>query len=198
MRTIELDLDVQQGATFQRDLQWCSSDPVHKNINSVENGLPTVLSVTGHGLTARTSVWITNVRGPRDLNTEDYRCSPPRSASPIDADTLAVEFNTGSMPAYQSGGVLTYYTPLDLTGFTARMHIRASVGSADVLLELSTENGGIAIDPATGTITLSISATDTAALTWRQGVYDLELTDGAGVVTRLARGRVAVCPEVTR
>jgi hypothetical protein len=102
------------------------------------------------------------------------------------------------MPAYQSGGVLTYYPPLDLTGYTARMQLRASVASPDVLLELSTATTGITIDSPTGTIQRTIAATDTAAITWTQAVYDLVLTDGAGKVTRLAEGNVIVRREVTR
>lgn len=198
MQTIDLDLDIQQGATFSRELQWCSSAPVHKVISGVTVGLPTLVEAIGHGLTTQTPVWITNVRGPRTLNTDDYRFSEPLSATVIDADNLAIEADTGSQPAYQSGGVLTYYSPLDLTGYTARMQVRQSVGSEQILLELTTEDGGIAIDAATGTITLQVSATDSAAFTWRAGVYDLELIDTGGAVTRLASGAVTVCPEVTR
>lgn len=88
--------------------------------------------------------------------------------------------------------------PVDLTGYTARMQVRERHESQTVLLELTTANGGIQLGGASGTITLSMSATQTAALTWRRGVYDLELVSPAGVVTRLLEGVATVSPEVTR
>jgi len=43
------------------------------------------------------------------------------------------------------------------------------------LLFLSTENGGIAIDNAKKTITITIRAYDSDAATWNQGIHELEL-----------------------
>lgn len=89
-------------------------------------------------------------------------------------------------------------TPINLTGYTAKMQVRQSVSSPDVLLELSTTNGKIQITPATGTVTLVFDATTTAAITWKRGKYDLELTSTGGTVTRLLEGQIAVSQEVTR
>jgi hypothetical protein len=85
----------------------------------------------------------------------------------------------------------------DLTGYTARMQIRTEVGSPNILISLTTENGRITITPLTGLIDLQISATDTAALAFEVAAYDLELVS-AGVVTRLVQGKVKLSPEVTR
>lgn len=198
MKPIVQDLEIQQGATFDCKLQWCSADAVHKVISQVQVGLPTLVTASGHGLTATGPVWITSVRGPSDINTDGYRDCPPRTATVVDADTLAIDFDSGLLPAYQSGGVLTYYPPLDLTGYTARMQVRPSVGSATVLIDLSTDAGGIVIDAANGIIERRLEASATAALTWSLGVYDLELTAPDGFTVRLATGRVTVSPEVTR
>lgn len=91
-------------------------------------------------------------------------------------------------------------TPVDITGFTARMHVRDSVDAAATLIEFTTENSRIVLGDAAGTIQLSMTATDTAALSFTNGVYDLELVDtgGTGDVTRLTYGGVEVRPEVTR
>jgi hypothetical protein len=88
--------------------------------------------------------------------------------------------------------------PVNLTNYTARMQVRQSVSSADVLLELSTSNGKISLAPSTGTITLIFSATTTAAIAWKRGKYDLELTSGDGTVTRLIEGQISVSQEITR
>lgn len=89
-------------------------------------------------------------------------------------------------------------TPIDLTGCRARMQVRAEIGSPTVLLELTTENGGITLGGAAGTIDLYAGATATAAFTWEGGVFDLEIVHPGGDVTRLAQGTVSVSPEVTR
>lgn len=90
------------------------------------------------------------------------------------------------------------YTPVDLTGCTARMQVRAKIDATTPLLTLTTENGGISLGGTAGTIELLIDADDTAALTWTSGVYDLEIVYPGGQVTRLAYGSVTVSPEVTR
>lgn len=92
----------------------------------------------------------------------------------------------------------TTATPVDLTGCTARMQVRAKVNASEVLLTLTTENGGIALGGTAGTIELLIDADDTAALTWAAGVYDLEIVYPGGQVRRLMYGSVSVSPEVTR
>ncbi len=89
-------------------------------------------------------------------------------------------------------------TPIDLTGYTARMHIRESQDADAAFVTLTTENDGITLGDAAGTITLSISASDTAAITETSGVYDLELVSAGGIVTRLLAGEVLISKEVTR
>lgn len=85
--------------------------------------------------------------------------------------------------------------PVPLTGYTARMQIRPSAASSEVILELSTDNGRIVLSPA-GVIKIDLSPADTSAL--KTGVYDLEMTDGNGRVTRLIEGKITVSLEVTR
>lgn len=95
-------------------------------------------------------------------------------------------------------------TPLNLTGYTARMHVRESVESETLILDLTTENDGLEIDPLAGEIAGDVSAVDTADLplnfepqTW---VYDLEIVSDAivPVVTRVMQGNISASPEVTR
>ena len=87
---------------------------------------------------------------------------------------------------------------VNLTGYTAKMQVRKSASSDEVLLEMSTVNGKIQLTPATGTVTLVFSAATTAALDWRRGKYDLELTSADGTVTRLIEGEITVSREITR
>ena len=88
--------------------------------------------------------------------------------------------------------------PVDLTGCAARMQIRASVSSADVLLSLTTENDGISLGGALGTVEIVVADTQSSGATWREGVYDLEIVLANGDVRRLLEGKVKLSPEVTR
>ena len=89
--------------------------------------------------------------------------------------------------------------PKDLTGWTARMHIRTEVDTPTTLMELTTTAGTLVVDGPTGTTSLNVAPAVTAALTWTEGVYDLELVRGAELeVRRLVEGRVRLSPEVTR
>lgn len=88
---------------------------------------------------------------------------------------------------------------VSLIGYTARMQIRVAQQS-EVLYSLTTENGGITLGGATGTINLYISAADTMTLSESllTGIYDLELVAPSGRVTRLLSGDVMMAPNVTR
>lgn len=91
-------------------------------------------------------------------------------------------------------------TGRDLTGCTARMQIRETVASPTALVSLNSGvDGGITLTAGPpGVIDIVISATQTAAMTWKNGVYDLELIAPGGAVERLLKGDVRVDFEVTR
>jgi hypothetical protein len=92
----------------------------------------------------------------------------------------------------------------DLSGFTARMHIRRTIDTPTPMITLTTENGRIAINPniagaptRNNEISLMITAADTATIT-TSGVYDLEIISAGGTVSKVIRGDVTLIPEVTR
>jgi hypothetical protein len=89
--------------------------------------------------------------------------------------------------------------PVDLTGCSARMHMRGHDGT--LLLALSTQPiAGLVIDGPAGVIRRIITAPQTAALPVDGGQYDLEITPAAGpdFTWRLYQGSVTVSAEVTR
>jgi hypothetical protein len=97
---------------------------------------------------------------------------------------------------------MTWYdeqaNPTDLTGCTALLQVRQSYDSAEVLLELSTENDGITLGGALGTIELYIPDSTTSAFAWSKGKYDCLLMMANGDVISLFDGDIAVVPGVTR
>lgn len=86
--------------------------------------------------------------------------------------------------------------PIDLTGYSAELQIRASVESTTTFLSL-TSTAGITLQPA-GLISILITPAQTRTINARKGIYDLELTAPGGTVRRLLEGKVTFSPEVTR
>jgi hypothetical protein len=88
-------------------------------------------------------------------------------------------------------------SPVDFTGSTARLHAREKYSSAETLIELTTENGGIDLG-ADGSVELSKPAADTAELNFSRGVYDLEIVPPTGEPYKIIKGNVFLKREVTR
>ena len=88
--------------------------------------------------------------------------------------------------------------PFNFTGYTGRMQIRRTIESPDVMIELTTANNGIQYtNAASGELTVRMTAVQTAALV-TSGVYDLEIINGAGEVSKLLKGAFTLLLEVTR
>ena len=90
--------------------------------------------------------------------------------------------------------------PIDLTGWTARMQIRAETRSLIPLVDLSTENEGIFLNynGLSGSIFVRISTRETDSFTWVTGIYDLELYDTQFECYRVLKGKVKIDPQITR
>jgi hypothetical protein len=82
----------------------------------------------------------------------------------------------------------------DLTGYTATAKMAKGYSSTRTRTTITCT---INADPTTGIVTLSLTATETAALDApARYVYDLEITSGA-TVTRVIEGIINVRPNVT-
>jgi hypothetical protein len=112
------------------------------------------------------------------------------------ADTYNIQIDAGATYRLQVSHVDDNDVAINLTGYTARMHVRETVTSASTVIAL-TSSSGITITPSTGTLDIVIAKTVTKDLVGPY-VYDLEIESGAGVVDRLLQGSVTVNPEVTR
>jgi hypothetical protein len=196
---VKLPLDVRQGSTFSFVLRWETTPIVYKPITAIVAQAPARLTVAGHGLTNGWRAAVVSVRGMTQINAED---APPRDAqyhpvTVVDPNTVELNaVNAAGFSPYVGGGYLQFNTPADLTGFTARMQVKDKVGGTELML-LSTGNGRIVLDNVAKTITLTIPATDTAALAFTSAVYDLEMVSPTGVVTPIAEGALRVSKEVT-
>ena len=104
-------------------------------------------------------------------------------------------------------------TPVNLTGFTAKSHVRLNYDSPTPILELSTEDGSIVLGaievdgvieygPATnGGIEIKYDGEVTKLIKFKgselRGVRDVELTDALGVTRRIVEGEFILTREVT-
>lgn len=84
-------------------------------------------------------------------------------------------------------------SPQNLTGYSARSMMRRSYYSSS-----SKEFVVTVSDPTLGEITMNMSAANTANLTPGRYVYDVEIENGSGDVTRIFEGIITVLPNVTR
>ena len=87
---------------------------------------------------------------------------------------------------------------INLTGYSAAMQLRSEPESATAVLSLSSPSSGIVITGATGLIAVHATAAQTGAIITGTYYYDLEITSGSGIVTRLIQGQIVVSPQVTR
>jgi hypothetical protein len=92
------------------------------------------------------------------------------------------------------------FEPFDLSGYSARMQVRRTIDSASFILELTTQNGALTINPtedAVNQIYIDVSASVTASVD-AGGVYDIEIINPDGTVSRVLQGIFNLSPEVTR
>jgi len=199
----KVNLEIPQGRTFSKVLRWGQPRLAYRQIASASQAAPCIIeTATSHSIPDGWMFSVSNARGMADLNSandDDGNLLRTYQATVIDPTTIEINaLNTAGFKPYQGAGIITYNMPVDLAGYAAAAQIRSRIDSAEVLLSLTTENGGIVLDNTAKTITLQAGAVQTAAIDWLTGVWDLELTSGGGLVYPVAAGSVKVFREVTR
>ena len=96
-------------------------------------------------------------------------------------------FNTVLDLKDSAGGIL------NLSGYSVAAQMRKSYYSTTATSFTMTIS-----DAAAGQITMAMSAANTASVTPGRYVYDILLTSGSGIKTRIIEGIITVMPSVTR
>lgn len=196
--TTRANLVIEQGETFEQVVRWESPPLKYRPITGIAQSAPISITCPNHAVPNGWKVAVIDVKGMTELNA----ANPPadeefRAATVLDTNTVELnEVSSASFKAYRSGGSLVYYTPKDITGFTARMTVRDRIGGT-ALVELTSAADEIILDAANYTITLVLLPAVTAAFTWTKGVYDLEMVSPTGRVTRILSGSITLSKEVT-
>ena len=185
------DIAIVKGSTYRDVLRWATAECVFVQATLIP-GAPVRLSATAHGIP---DGWpLVHVEG--STNIEPTRAQAVRV---VNADTLEIPCLNGTK--FKAGSVvLRVFKPVELAGYQARMQIRDRIGGT-VLLELSSfaipGDPRIILDDVAKTITREIPASVTADLSWRRGVFDLEMVVGNDV-TKIESGAVTTQDEVTK
>ena len=83
---------------------------------------------------------------------------------------------------------------MNLSGYSVASQIRSTHDSSSVAGTISCTIS----NASSGQITLTMTNSTTSGIEEGIYVYDIEITSGAGSVTRILEGKVTVSPEVTR
>ena len=195
------DLDLRRGATFVLSVRWETEPWLYAAIASIALTAPVAITSAAHAIPDGWNVAVVDAKGLTQLNAKN---NPPKASDMRRATAVGptqIEFNEISAAAFgkhQAGtGYLAWLTPHRLDGYTARLQIKGRVGGVVLLSLTSGAGGGITLDDNNKVIEISITAEQTEAVTWKSGVYDLELVSAGGVVTALMEGAVTVSEEVT-
>lgn len=89
-------------------------------------------------------------------------------------------------------------TLFNLAGYAAVFEAKTTYSDESPIISLTTENGGIVLGGADGTVTLVMSADDTAALDFNQAIYNLDLISPDNTVWRILRGTLCLIPGVIK
>jgi len=96
-------------------------------------------------------------------------------------------------------------TVVNLDGYAVRMQIRDTIGASTFISSFTTaSNEGLVVmktvsSSNSGTIQLTIKASQTKDYSFDTAVYDIEIEHtGSQTVTRLLQGTIKLSPEVTR
>ena len=82
---------------------------------------------------------------------------------------------------------------LNLTGYTPTAQIRKTYGSSNATATFTCSHTGVG-----GVVNMSFTDVQTTAIESGRYVYDLMVTDGSGVKSRIVEGQAIVTPGVTR
>jgi hypothetical protein len=92
--------------------------------------------------------------------------------------------------------------PIDLTGYRIRLQVRATASASTTLLDFDSDSPGAGMHitslDATGSFTITLDPSVTAALNFNSAEYDLTATSPGGIVYRLHEGKASVSLGVTR
>lgn len=166
-------------------------------INFIYKQPASITNITGNG----TTVTFTAVNGfaPGQIVSIDGVLPPQynlQNATVATATNSQFTITNGATGLYISGGLAT--APVNVSGYSAELQMRSLPSDPTAVLTLTSASGAITVTGATGEFAVHATANQTRNIDEGTYYYDIEITSGTGIVTRLAQGQIVVTPEVTR
>ena len=192
------DFSVEKGDTFHKVMTYYEGRGTYP-ISSVSTGSKT-FTISGDyadDFTPTEKFGVIDSTG----NDGDYTIVSVEYSYSADTTIITVSEN---VPSAVADGAIRYKEVtipgdvVDLSGYTASMHIRKKVRN-ELVLALTTENGRITLGDELGTITLHVDSDTMDDISPGTYFYDLELywNDGEDKVKKLIKGDFVVLREVT-
>lgn len=194
-------ITIVQGKTFSKVFRWAVEPFLYKAISGIALQAPVRITVAGHGLPDGWPVAPVSIVGTKELNATnggDNFDTDYKRITVIDANMVEINsVNASGYTAYVSGGYLKTPTPMDLSGYSARMTIKDKEGT--VLATFTSDDGDFDIDNTDKKISLVISAAaseDYSVTAFKKAVYEIEMYNGSGLVYQIAFGDVVLEKEI--
>ncbi|WP_447593552.1 hypothetical protein [Aquipseudomonas campi] len=197
----EIPITIARGATFEFGILYADEDLLYLPITGMPSKAPVRLTVVGHGVPDGWPVRVACVKAPEELNTAADEWV---FAHVVDADTIELNnLNAHCWRAFSGSGLLILRRPADLAGWQCRAQVRDRVGGQLLFSWHSdpAENPDslVLVDVALSQFVLTMSDTQSEALTWSKGVYEAEVIAPGGQVYKLtAISPITVSREVTK
>jgi hypothetical protein len=117
------------------------------------------------------------------------------SSTPVTLMNIA--FEQGSSYDYVYTWLDSNNNPVNLTGYSARLHVVTDLINKSPILTITNDgttapNTSLILGGAAGTIEITATAAATTAMTYFTGKYALLVESGSGVITKLMEGSVVV------
>lgn len=182
----EFELDMERGADFEATINWYGGGTFRAPIEEIDHGYPTTVRVSAHGLpsSSETPVIISGVQGAVILNSRNTAID---LCGRVDDDHFTVPVSTVACEWVVGTGEITYSKPTDITNYTGSCVLRAKWYSGATIHTFSTALTTMVLDANDGSVLITATAAETAALDFVKAYGDIELISPAGKKTRVAR-----------
>lgn len=198
MQPAKLSYKVYQGSTFHEIYRWESETKVYAPIQNISKAAPCVITTqASHNMPTGWRCKVVGAGGMKEINTTSDNFYIATSTT--DNTVVLNQINSLQFSNYTGGGVLEYNMPVNLSNYKARMQIRKTVGSSEVLYESdSVTSGDLILDNVYKTISIKIPASVTQEFTFTSAVYSVELYEDSGLVVPFLTGTLTLVQEITR
>ena len=199
MTPAKINYKIYQGSTFNEVYRWESGTLGYAKIIGITKSAPCVISLESPiSMPIGWRFRIGGVAGMKEINNTGDSFYIATSVNQANNTITVNQVNSSNYNSYTTGGVLEYNVPVDISIYKARMQIRETAYSEEVIFSATTENGFLAVNTEFSTISINIPAAATSGFTFDTAVYSIELYDDQGFVVPFAAGALTLVPEITR